>query len=443
MKGWATLRQLIPACFILLSLTLLVASHAWARLGVEPRLTLREEYDDNIFLTPEDEESDFITTVAPGVALRWEARHFTLVLDYGLEFLFYRDHPEFDETSIGDTQRARAEAEILPGKSFSVRILDEYKRIPIDLRRASVETNPIVNKTNVNHFLLNPRYRLGKLPTLQATMGYQYEEYRYDSPEGDDNSSHVLNLALARQMSERLTLTLNAAQHFHQADDNEDFRRQDLRAGFNFKAGPRLTLRGDGGASRIDFKVRDGETAIVGSAGADLQATPRLSFGLAYSESFSVQVNDGLSKTRLASATVAHAGKIRTDGSLFAREEDFQEVNRRDREAGGALSLRIPLRERLDLRLHGRLAYLEFLPEDEDVRRASAGAALEYSRGILTVALGYDHHDSNSNLDRPVLDNNEYRDNVVFLAATVRFSRSLTQYRESRAADEGLPYVDR
>lgn len=436
------MRQLIPASFILLSLTLLVASHAWARLGVEPRLTLREEYDDNIFLTPEDEESDFITTVTPGVALRWEARHFTLVLDYGLEFLFYRDHPEFDETSIGDTQRARAEAEILPGRSFSVSILDEYKRIPIDLRRSSVETNPIVNKTNVNRFLLNPRYRLGKLPALQATMGYQYEEFRYDSPEGDDNSSHALTLALARQMSERLNLTLNAAQHFHQADDNEDFRRQDLRAGFTFKVGPRLTLRWDGGVSRIDFKDRDDATTSVGSVGADLKATPRLTFGLEYSEYFSVLADDGLSKTRSAKGTVAHAGKIRTDFSVFAQEEDFQTVDRKDSEAGGALSLRIPLRERLDLRLHGRLAYLEFLPEDEDVRRASAGAALEYSRGILTVALGYNHHDSSSNLDRPGLDNNEYRNNIVFLAATVRFSRSLTQYQESQIADEGLPFMN-
>ena len=431
------MRQLILACLLLLSLTPIFASQAWARLGVEPRLGFREEYDDNIFLTPFAEESDFITTVNPGLAMRWDARHFTLVLDYGLEFLFYRDHPEFDETSVGDTQRARAEAEILPGKSFSIRILDEYKRIPIDLRRPAVETNPIVNKTNVNRFLLNPRYRLGKLPALEATMGYQYQEFSYDSPAGDDNSSHALTLALARQMSERLTLTLNAAQHFHQADTNEDFRRQDLRAGFTFKVGPRLTLRWDGGVSRIDFKERDDATTSVGSAGADLKATPRLTFGLAYSEYFSVLADDGLSKTRLARGTVGHAGKIRTDFSLFAQEEEFQAVDRKDREVGGALSLRIPLRERLDLRLHGRLAFLEFLPEDEDVRRRSAGAALEYRRGLFTLALGYDHHESKSDLDL-----NEYRSNIVFLAAKVTFWRSLTEYQESQIADEPLPFAD-
>jgi hypothetical protein len=432
-----TLRQLILACFFLLSLTPLLHSHAWARLGVEPRLAVREEYDDNIFLDSADEESDFITTVHPGLALRWDARHFTLVLDYDLQFLFYRDHSEFDETSVRDAQRARAEAEILPGKRFSVRILDEYKRVPIDRRRPAVESNQIVNKTNVNRFLLNPRYRLGKLPALQATLGYQYEQFNYDSPEGDDNSNHVLKLALARQMSDRLVLTMNAAQHFHQAETDDDFRRQDLFAGFNFKAGPRLTLRGNGGASRIDFKDRDDETSSIWSAGADLQATPRLSFTLAYSENYSVLADDGLSKTRLARATVAHAGKIRTEFSIFAQEEDFRSVDRKDREAGGSLALRIPLRERLDLRLHGRLAYLEFLPEDEDVRRASAGTALEYRRGLFTAALGYDHHESRA-------DNNadEYRSNIIFLTASVTFWRSLTQYQESQIADEELPFTE-
>ncbi|HXV19773.1 MAG TPA: TIGR03016 family PEP-CTERM system-associated outer membrane protein [Desulfuromonadales bacterium] len=433
------MRQLIPACFCLLSLTLLFASHAWARLGVEPRLAVREEYDDNIFLASFDEESDFITTVNPGMALRWETRRFSLVLDYGFEFLFFRDHPEFDATSVRDTQRARAEAEIFPEKSFSVRILDEYRRVSIDRRRPTVETNLIVNKINENHFLLGPRYRLGRLPALQATLGYQFDKFAYDSPEGDDHTSHAFTLELAREFSPRWVLTLSGAQRFHYAEINDDFRRQDLVAGFTFKAGPQLTLRGDGGVSRIEFRDGDAETSAIWSAGADLRATPRLSFGLAYSENFTVLVDDGLAKTRTARGTVGYAGKIRTDFSVFAQDEDFRSVDREDRSAGGALALRIPVGERLDLRLHGSLAYLEFLPEDEDVRRTSAGAALEYRLGIFTVSLGYDHHVSRSNLPGTALDNNEYRNNIVFLAAAVRFERSLTGYQEGQNAEERLP----
>jgi predicted porin len=430
-----------------LSLTLLFASQALARLGVEPSLTVREEYDDNIFLDPDDEESDFLTTVNPGLAARWDARYFNLVLDYGLELLYYRDHSEFDETSLSDTQRARAEMEILPEKSFSVRVLEEYYRTAVDLRRPAVETNPIVNKTNVNHFLVSPSYRLGKLPSLQATFAYQYDKYDYsptdgddtegDDTEGDDNLTHTLSLNLARQMSERLVLTLNSAQLFHQAETDDDFRRQDLTAGFNFKAGPKLTLRGDGGVSWVDFKDRDDETSNLWDLGADLRATPRLTFSLAYSEGYSILADDGLSKTRLASGTVGYQGKIRTDFRLFAQEEDFQTEDRKDRSAGGALTLRIPLGERLDLRLHGRLAYLEFLPEDDDVRRASAGAALEYQRGLFKVSLGYNHHDSQADQD-----NDEYRNNIVFLMASVTFWRSLTDYQESQTADETLPFTD-
>jgi hypothetical protein len=305
-----------------------------------------------------------------------------------------------------------------------------------------VETNLIVNKTNENRFLVNPRYRLGKLPALQTTLGYQFEKVIYDSPEGDDNTNHAFTLDLAREFSPRWVLTLSGAQRFHYANIDDDFRRQDLIAGFSFKGGPQLTLRGDGGASRIEFRDRDTETSAVWSAGADLRATPRLSFGLTYSENFTVQVDDGLAKTRAARGNVGYAGKIRTDFSVFAREEDFRTVDRQDRSAGGTLSLLIPVRERLDLRLHGSLAYLEFLPEDEDVRRTSAGAALEYRRGIFTVTLGYNHHVSRSDLAGTALDNNEYRSNIVFLAAAVRFERSLTGYQEGQTADERLPLTD-
>ena len=55
---------------------------ALAAFQIEPRLQLREEFTDNLFLDDRDEESDFITTINPGIVLSYQARLLELVVDF-------------------------------------------------------------------------------------------------------------------------------------------------------------------------------------------------------------------------------------------------------------------------------------------------------------------------------------------------------------------------
>jgi uncharacterized protein (PEP-CTERM system associated) len=162
-----------------------------------------------------------------------------------------------------------------------------------------------------------------------------------------------------------------------------------------------------------------------------MQATPKLAFDLEYSERFQVYADDGLAKTRQAKGTVNYAGKIETNFSVFASETDYQLEDRKDREAGGALFFRIPLRDRLDLRLNGSVAFYEYLPENEDGHRVRTRASLNYLGRLFDASLGFAHLERISDVD-----SNEYRNNIVFLEATVRFGRSITDYKESQIYQE-------
>ena len=67
-----------------LALLLLLPGLAWADTRVEltPRISVSEVYNDNIYLDYTNEESDYLTTVSPGINLTMSSQHTSLSLDY-------------------------------------------------------------------------------------------------------------------------------------------------------------------------------------------------------------------------------------------------------------------------------------------------------------------------------------------------------------------------
>jgi len=59
---------------LLTGMLLLTRSEVFAEFYLQPSLTLREEYNDNIYLEEDDQEDDFITSITPGNQLGLENR---------------------------------------------------------------------------------------------------------------------------------------------------------------------------------------------------------------------------------------------------------------------------------------------------------------------------------------------------------------------------------
>jgi hypothetical protein len=77
-----------------------LAHPAWARdhLELTPSISVSETYDDNIDLDHENEESDFITTITPGLAVSYLKEKTKLDLKYSPGFVFYAENT--DENTI-------------------------------------------------------------------------------------------------------------------------------------------------------------------------------------------------------------------------------------------------------------------------------------------------------------------------------------------------------
>ena len=61
---------------------------------ITPKISISEEYDDNIFLTKDNPDSDWITTVSPGIGIDIESNKNGLELDYTFGWVRY-----FNKTS--------------------------------------------------------------------------------------------------------------------------------------------------------------------------------------------------------------------------------------------------------------------------------------------------------------------------------------------------------
>ena len=92
----------MPLCFrvlILFACLMCLTPPGCARAeGFEllPNIALREEYNDNIFFSVEDVESDFITTVSPGLDILDRTERLDLALSGRLDGIYYASISELD-----------------------------------------------------------------------------------------------------------------------------------------------------------------------------------------------------------------------------------------------------------------------------------------------------------------------------------------------------------
>ncbi len=389
---------------------------SWGRMNIEPRLTLREEYNDNIYLDSENEESDFITTAIPGISFLMDSNYLNLDLDYGLEFRLYSDNNDGDETDINDIQRIRLQADVMPERDLTMTIIDEQDSVAIDERLRISEENSFVNKTNRNRLFVNPRYHFRANPTIDAVLGYQYERFDYASSEGDDSERHSGTFDLTKKLANRMSLSLGYRAAWHDALLSEDYDRQDVHAGFAYPITSKLTIEAGFGYAWISY-VDEGDVGnSMVSAKLDYDFTSRLKGSVGYVEDYADSVTDGLYHSKALTASLTLERWMTAALALHGSQNEYTESSREDRVYGGGLTLTMPFPKKVNLVLRGDWASLRYLPEDVDVERYGVGGALNWMLRLVELSLGYSYR-----VDDSEIEVDDYRNNIVYVQSAFRF----------------------
>ena len=395
------------------------ATGAWAEMEIHPRLTVGEEYNDNIFLDATNEEEDWITTIEPGITLNYRNRSVEAMADYSLRYRFYKENSDENLDDFKDVQQANANALFFANRPFTLRLAEVISREAID-QRDDYQYSDTENRSTVYHSTVTPEYRLQLMPTFSLLFGYTYDRTDYVDSRGDDAEEHEGRVSLVKQLSADSEVFARYAYSIQLSDnDADEFDRQDYTLGITQQIGGRTTLSIEGGYSQIEYDSgfdTDNTNWLVNIA---YHLSEPLTLSLAYSQDFTVTADDGLTKTEEASLGAGYSKEsLSASTELFWNNSDYVRLDRKDTSYGVRFDLSKPLARAVTANFDAEYERAEFdnLGPDEDVNRVTLGTSLDYEYRRFLVSLGYRYHKNDSDVDQ-----HDYTNNIVTLSGTLRF----------------------
>jgi len=387
----------------------------YAKLTLTPSIMLKEEFNDNIYLSPDHEEDDLITTISPSVKLTYEAKLVTLSLDYSLLTTFYVHNSK--ENDIYHKANLDALSNLYKDILY-LHITDTYTRVPIDEKKQTGIDNILTNMTDTNTFEVNPYIVYPLTPTLQLRADYIYEYTWYEKESGDDTKNHTLSLSLTKNFFEKLKTTVTYSYFIHRPDLTEEYDRQSAQIHAEYLLGPRLTLRGEYGHQwyNYDSSSIDDKEFNFWDAGLNYKLSEALTFDASYKVDFVESVSTGTYKSKRYEGSLSYSKFITSTFRAFHSKAEYLEQDREDKSNGISLDLTMPFTEKLSGTITGTYTKYTFKPEDRKDKRYGLRLALYYELKITTLSVGYTYNKNNST------DNSkEYTNNIIWAQARITF----------------------
>ncbi|GAB4554250.1 MAG: hypothetical protein Tsb0017_06310 [Geothermobacteraceae bacterium] len=402
------MRFLLMICVF--GLVVFTGGNALARVFVETSLHLRGEATDNVFLVPDREDSDFITTLEPALVLGLDTRRLAGDIRYGLSLVKYLDHENEDETALKDIQRGAVNLTLLPGEALSFIGEGTIDRVTIDERGVQSTRPTRTNRTTRYQASVGPSLRYRVSSSLSLIGDYRYQVEEFVDPAGDDRTGQVVSLMVYKRFSDRFACSLTGRGEWQNLDFTSDYDAQTLHAGIEAKPMRLVELNVRGGATRIELDGRDDTTSTTGDGKLLIGDGNPWLLTLAGRQSYSNSVDEGVKKHRVIEASIGRSGRLHGSVTLFQNRDAFEEIVREDKVRGIRGEIALDIGKSVTVKVKGLYQYQEYQPDNEKGHRYDVGPELAWTRRWLTLAVGYHHNANRSNL--PV---NDYRESVVYL----------------------------
>ena len=358
----------VPALVSVLALVAAAPLHA-GELTLTPSLSLREEYNDNVYARSTEQRGDFVTSVAPELGVTKRSERGSASVSAGVKSLFYLRNSD----SSGVSYHANGGGSFTATPRLSLSTDLGY------LRDASVSSfdagtsQVISSKAERQNYRLGGRYLVSELASSSLALGYSRDSY--DSPDYLDNWRLQGSAGLDYDLGSYLSRTVAAGALSFRRDEN-DLSRVDsvsatLGATRELSELWRLSLNGGARFSRSEFQLssegRGGndDWGGVGKVGLSYSDQTR-SGSLALSHDLST-ASGRRSATRVTSVNLSLARKYSPDlsgtlggGYAWHRAElnQFSElaIDERSRNLSASLQYQISHAPR-DLSLEASYSY--------------------------------------------------------------------------------------
>jgi hypothetical protein len=258
----------------------LVPQRPWT---LTPSLDVAERFDDNVFLTAQDQTSDFVTEFTPRLSLEYQSSRVNLLADYAVVAQYYAETTDLN--NVGDNQRGvltlRYEATpelLLTVGGYYVRSTETTSAFA----RPTVPETVIVLPTSESERRLTQEYSLtasGSYRFDRRTTGTATYSFAGTDQEGTPATySNSVGLGMAYALTSLDSLLLNASAALYSVSSGEsDQESYAFTAGWKRQWTPSLTT-----SLAVGPEVTDDDVGGTATAAVSYQLTRELLASLTY-----------------------------------------------------------------------------------------------------------------------------------------------------------------
>lgn len=208
---------------------------------------IKLQYDDNIFLDPNDEKDDFVFTLTPGISLEWPFSDNILRFDYHVDIIEFFDYSSQDSKN----HYLSGEAEInwrdirftvydnfsrsfeRPSTEFTSRVKRKDNRAGITAKMQKERLGIQLGYENfIRDYISEPTYEIydrtehiysfilthETFPKTDLLFEYDFAQIRYDGSTQSDSDYHQFLVGATGELTPKTTATIKTGYQFREYD---------------------------------------------------------------------------------------------------------------------------------------------------------------------------------------------------------------------------------
>jgi hypothetical protein len=399
----------------------LIFSFLWANAALaSTELTgsagVKLAYHDNLFLEKDNTDDDLLTHLKAQLGIVAERPRIELNADYQLNFIFYNEHDELDETDLKDVSRLTSSLKLGSWAGFSLLIEDNIDRVSVDESSKVNEDSDAINKTNRNTFRATPSYEKNLAPTLRLQASYRFEDVSHTNTAADQRRTQAVSSTLTKTLSRRTSLYILGLYQEVDAENTLDYDRYEGLFGGRYALTKAALFAAEAGIAKSEHEdENDKETTAIWDVSLTAPAGKKTTATLGAIQTLRHSELDGLYKSRVWDFSLVREGRVGVKVNLYQANDDYLIIDREDKNTGAGIEVQLKLSPLLTAQ--STLRYiktkLEPLGERKKTYRATASLSYEHQHFVVSGSYSFQEEDSDITL-------NSYVSNVFFVELTAR-----------------------
>jgi hypothetical protein len=194
---------------------------AAAEYRIQPGISVSEDYNDNVFLTPRHgllvttptgsvfmtPEQDYVTRVVPSVHFTYAAPVWEWDFRYALDYRYYAHGTrEHDTTQLLNLTNHTS----IVREFVFIDLQDYYRRVSLDTTQDYTQQSNFFNQTDENELILSPYLKINLFSHTSGTTGYQFRNIWYKERSAINKSEQTVFGDFENELSARTQFLVGA-----------------------------------------------------------------------------------------------------------------------------------------------------------------------------------------------------------------------------------------